>query len=83
MTERSPKPGFAASPGDPNSWVRAPGPLTNRTPSAEFTARLTIDVAPALRGRIKIAALERGVTVADMLRALLDHEFPADGGAAS
>ena len=83
MTERSRKPGFAASPGDPNSWVRAPGPLTNRTPSAEFTARLMIDVAPALRGRITIAAFERGVTVADMLRALLDRKFPADGGAAS
>jgi hypothetical protein len=83
MTERSRKPGFAASPGDPNSWVRAPGPLTNRTPSAEFTARLMIDVAPALRGWITIAAFERGVTVADMLRALLDRKFPADGGAAS
>jgi hypothetical protein len=83
MTERSQKRGFAARPGDQNSWVRAPGPLTNRTPSAEFTARLTIDVAPALRGRIKIAAFQRGLTVADMLRALLDREFPADGGAAS
>jgi hypothetical protein len=83
MTERSQKRGFAARPGDQNSWVRAPGPLTNRTPSAEFTARLTIDVAPALRGRIKIAAFQRGLTVADMLRALLDRALPADGGAAS
>jgi len=40
-------------------------------------------VTPALRGRIKIAAFQRGLTVADMLRALLDREFPADGGAAS
>ena len=83
MTERSPKRGFAARPGDQNTCVRAPGPLTNRTPSAEFTARLTIDVAPALRGRIKIAAFQHGLTVADMLRALLGREFPADGGAAS
>jgi hypothetical protein len=83
MTEWSPKRGFAARPGDPDSWVRAPEPSTNRTPNAEFTARLTIDVAPALRGRIKIAAFQRGLTVADMLRALLDREFPADGGAAS
>jgi hypothetical protein len=83
MTERSPKHGFAARPGDPESWVRAPEPSTNRTPNAEFTARLTIDVTPALRGRIKIAAFHRGLTVADMLRALLDREFPADGGAAS
>ena len=44
-----------------------------------FTARLTIDVTPALRGRIKITAFQRGLTVAEMLRALLDREFP-DGG---
>ena len=42
----------------------------------DFTARLTIDVTPALRGRIKIAAFQRGITVADMLRALLSREFP-------
>ena len=83
MTERSPKRGFAARPGDPDSWVRAPEPSTDRMPHAGFTARLTIDVTPALRGRIKIAAFHRGLTVADMLRALLDREFPADGGAAS
>jgi hypothetical protein len=83
MTERSPKRGLAARPGDPDSWVCAPGPLTNRTPNAEFTARLTIDVALTRRGRIKIAAFQRGLTVADRLRALLDREFPADGGAAS
>ena len=83
MTERSPKRGFAARPGDPDSWVRAPELSTGRTQHIEFTARLTIDVTPALRGRIKIAAFQRGLTVADMLRALLDREFPADGEAAS
>ena len=41
-----------------------------------YTARLTIDVTPALRGRIKIAAFRRGMTVADMVRALLEREFP-------
>jgi hypothetical protein len=40
-------------------------------------------VTPTLRGRIKIAAFQGGLTVADMLRALLDREFPADAGAAS
>ena len=49
------------------------------TGRAAFTARLTIDVTPALRGRIKVAAFRRGVTVADMLRDLLAREFPADG----
>ncbi|MGJ7546258.1 chromosome partitioning protein ParB [Variovorax sp. LT1R16] len=41
-----------------------------------YTARLTLDVTPALRGRIKVAAFTRGITVADMLRALLAREFP-------
>ena len=45
-----------------------------------YTARLTVDITPALRGRIKIAAFQRGETVADMLRDLLAREFPdADG----
>ena len=83
MTDRSPKRGFAARPGDPDSWVRAPELSTGRTPNIGFTARLTIDVTPALRGRIKIAAFQRGLTVADMLRAMLDREFPAEGGAVS
>ena len=48
--------------------------------AAGFTARLTIDVTPELRGRIKIAAFRRGQTVADMLRDLLAREFPADEG---
>ncbi|MDH1180077.1 chromosome partitioning protein ParB [Achromobacter mucicolens] len=40
-----------------------------------YSARLTIDVTPALRGRIKMAAYQRSVTVAAMLRALLEREF--------
>ena len=81
MTARSPKHGFAARPSDAEAWIRRPEPSV-RAPGADFTARLTIDVTPALRGRIKIAAFQRGSTVADMLRALLDREFPDDGGAA-
>jgi hypothetical protein len=40
-----------------------------------YTARLTIDVTPALRGRIKVIAFERGVTAAEMLRELLEREY--------
>lgn len=46
-----------------------------------YTARLTIDVTPALRGRIKVIAFERGTTVADMLRVLLEREFDDRGAA--
>ncbi|MBN8968167.1 MAG: hypothetical protein J0G95_06860 [Rhizobiales bacterium] len=82
MTERPPKRAFTARPADPESWVKAPDPRPARSGDvANFTARLTIDVTPGLRGQIKIVAFQRGVTVADMLRELLAREFPpAEGG---
>lgn len=43
---------------------------------ALYTARLTIDITPALRARIKVSAFERGVTVVELLRDLLEREFP-------
>jgi ketopantoate reductase len=46
------------------------------TKASIFTARLTIDVTPALRGRIKVVAFQRGVTAVEMLRELLEREFP-------
>jgi hypothetical protein len=62
--------------GDPAStWVRqadAPGVAAK---ASVYTARLTIDVTPALRGRIKVIAFERGVTAAEMLRELLEREY--------
>ena len=77
MSERSSKRGFASRPADPESWIKAPDRPSPRTdPAAEFTARLTIDVTADMRGRIKIAAFQRGQTVADMLRALFEREFP-------
>ncbi|SCM70128.1 conserved hypothetical protein [uncultured Pleomorphomonas sp.] len=84
MTDRALKRGFAARPADPESWVKAAeAPPGRPSESAGFTARLTIDVTPALRGRIKIAAFQRGVTVADMLRDLLTRQFPEEPGDAS
>lgn len=43
-----------------------------------YTARLTLDVTPALRARIKMAAFAEGLTVAEMLRELLEQRFPED-----
>ena len=77
MTERRRLPGFALCPADPEHWLRTPE--KSATPN-RFTARLTIDVTPALRGRLKVAAFQRGITVADMLRALLAREFPDTSG---
>ncbi|NIJ64286.1 hypothetical protein FHR20_001217 [Sphingomonas leidyi] len=74
--------GFLARPGSPDHWVAAPDPSPADDPraSAAFTARLTIDVTPDLRRRLKLAALTRGTTVADMLRELLAREFPDANG---
>jgi hypothetical protein len=41
-----------------------------------FTARLTLNVTPALRGRIKVIAFGRGITAVDMLCEPLEREFP-------
>ena len=82
MTDRSHRRGFAARPGDAESWIKAnDAPARRADDDAAFTARLTIDVTPALRGRIKVAAFRRGITVADMLRDLLAREFPDESGA--
>jgi len=67
----------ATDPGA-ESWVRQ-GDGANKAAGSGanvHTARLTIDVTPELRGRIKIAAFRQGATVADMVRALLEREFP-------
>jgi hypothetical protein len=84
MNSRDPKRTFAARPSTPDAWVRTPEPTALPDGKGDiFTARLTIDVTPELRGRIKVAAFQRGLTVADMLRDLLAREFPEDEGGAA
>jgi hypothetical protein len=81
MSSHQAKRGFASRPGDAESWIKASdAPAARGGNVTGFTARLTIDVAPALRGRIKVTAFRCGVTVADMLRDLLAREFPDDTG---
>lgn len=41
-----------------------------------YTARMTLDVTPALRARIKVTAFTQGITVAVMLRDLLETTYP-------
>lgn len=78
MSERPARRGFASRPADPDQWIRAAGASPRN--ATGYTARLTIDVTPDQRGRIKIAAFQRGITVADMLRDLLAREFPPAEG---
>lgn len=72
------KPSFSSRPSTPDAWIRS----NDRQSGGDniYTARLTIDVTPVLRGRIKITAFERGQTVAEMLRTLLEREFPSELG---
>lgn len=52
-------------------------PLRKRSP---FSARLTVDVTPDLRARIKIAAFEHGVTAVYMPRVLPLKSLPRTNG---
>ena len=67
----------ARPPSNPQAeaWVRQ-GDGTDIGKGDLYTARLTLDVTPALRARIKVSAFTQGITVAEMLRALLEREFP-------
>lgn len=80
MTDRTERRSFAKRPADPDQWIRTAEIPPRAAEASAHTARLTIDVTPELRGRIKIAAFGRGVTVADMLRELLAREFPPTPG---
>lgn len=57
------------------TWVRQADATEAVAKASIYTARLTIDVTPALRGRIKVIAFKRGITAAEMLRELLEREY--------
>ncbi|PLC50845.1 chromosome partitioning protein ParB [Pollutimonas subterranea] len=67
----------ARPPTNPHAeaWIRQ-GDTVDLQKGDPHTARLTIDITLALRARIKVSAFTQGVTVAALLRALLEREFP-------
>lgn len=67
----------ARPPANPHAeaWIRQ-GETATVHKGDLYTARLTLDVTPALRARIKVSAFTQGVTVADLLRGILEREFP-------
>lgn len=70
--------GIGARPlADPQAeaWIRQSSAVDNGKVE-RYTARLTLDVTPALRTRIKLAAFDRGVTMAEILREVLERQFP-------
>jgi hypothetical protein len=52
-----------------------------RQDHAGAARRWSADVAGQMRGRIKLDAFQRGVTVADILREMPEHASPNDGAA--
>nr|WP_312417686.1 chromosome partitioning protein ParB [Comamonas sp.] len=67
----------ARPPANPHAeaWIRQ-GDGVDLNKSDLYTARLTLDVTPALRARIKVSAFTQNTTVAELLRGLLESEFP-------
>lgn len=68
--------GIGARPlADPQAeaWIRKGAGIANGK-SERYSARLTLDVTPALRTRIKLAAFDRGVTTAAMQREVLKQQ---------
>jgi hypothetical protein len=59
----------ARPPANPHAeaWIRQGEPMPGQ--GDLYTARLTLDITPAMRARIKVSAFTQGVTVADLLRA--------------
>ncbi|SEL95216.1 plasmid segregation centromere-binding protein ParG [Pseudoxanthomonas sp. GM95] len=75
---RTRRPGIGVRPpADPHAqaWV-CQGDAQALRKGELYTARLTLDVSPAMRARIKVIAFTAGVTVAELLRDLLEHQFP-------
>ena len=71
----------ARPPANPHAeaWIRrgeSQGDGADLNKGDLYTARLTLDVTPALRARIKVSAFTQDTTVAELLRALLECEFP-------
>jgi hypothetical protein len=68
---------FSSRPGDAERWVKSretqPRPRRKRGP---FAARLTVDVAPDLRGRIKLEiGLAKGKKLHDKRQAEKDRDW--------
>ena len=65
-----------------HAWVReGAGGDVDALPKAEvYTARLSVDISAELRARIKVLAFQRGITVAQMLRELLEREYGGHHG---
>lgn len=55
------------------AWIRQ-GAVIDNGKVERYSTRLTLDVTPALRTRLKLAAFAPGVTMAEMLREVLKQQ---------
>ncbi|MET3514983.1 hypothetical protein ABIC63_002766 [Pseudacidovorax sp. 1753] len=60
------------------AWMHRDEGGTSQATASVFTAGLTIDMTPALRGRIQVTACWGSVTLADMQRDLLTRAYPEE-----
>jgi hypothetical protein len=70
-------------PVDPaEAWVanRDSATVTTLIQPVEKTKRFTIDVSESLHKRIKVECAARGTKMADVIRDLLEQEFPGSKG---
>jgi hypothetical protein len=64
-------------PASPDDWVKSAKPLEREAPApTEPMKRFTIDVPVELHRRVKAECARHGVKMADVLRELLEREFP-------
>ena len=63
-------------PASPDEWVQGAAPPAQDTMPAQRMKRLTIDVSADLHTRLKLECTRRGLKIADVVRDLLEREFP-------
>jgi len=67
----------AMRPTSAEGWVQSSKPLDRETAPSEPMKRFTIDVPVELHKRVKAGCAQRGVNMCDLVRELLEREFPA------
>ena len=75
-----------AAPREADRWVRQGdnhGSSERIAKSDLYTARLTLDITPDLRRRIKLRAFASEKTAAELLREILEREFEKSEGSPS
>lgn len=69
------KPGTPDSPTEVEQWVNHRAVPADKEQSAPVMKRLTLDIPIDLHRAIKRRAVEEGVTMADLLRSLLEKHY--------